>query len=125
MAPANDLPRIFRQQAGVQVDSAVEAFSGLYPFYGGTGTWELLFTRHRLIERRGDALTVWGAFSGLAPTRPRETFALRDLALVATGSGTGRADRYDQIRLGNKRFWVHSSDRAQVAAWLSAAIGPA
>ncbi len=114
------LRRRFRE-AGVTVEDAVEAFTGLHPFHGGTGTWELLLTRHRLIERRGRTLTVWGAFSGPAPTKPLRTFTVKDLALAARGSGRGPAGRYDRVTLAGKTFWTAVDDRDIVQTWLAAA----
>jgi hypothetical protein len=46
VATQEELRRIFRERDGEVIDGAVEAFSGMYPVFGGWGNWEMLITRH-------------------------------------------------------------------------------
>lgn len=82
------LTRAFRQ-SGAIIDEAVPAFGGLYPFFGGAGTWEILFTRHRLLARSGDEIQLWTSLTGPVPGRKLATFPLAELASVAVSHDRG------------------------------------
>jgi hypothetical protein len=98
LEPCRDFADHFRG-TGRSVDEAIPAFSGLYPFFGGTGTWELLFTRHRLLARRGATLLVWQSHTGPTPISQLAEAPLSALGIVETPSAADAQRRYGQLCL--------------------------
>jgi hypothetical protein len=106
MEPA-EIVAMFRSQAGVVVDGAVPAFTGLYPFYDGIGAWELTFTRRRFLAWDGNTVQLWARWGGPLPTK-RKVSAPHDALRMAAPAkaGTGRADKYDRYVLARTTVWV-------------------
>jgi hypothetical protein len=116
---ADGLPALFARRR-VVVLSAVPAFTGVYPFFGGWGNWELLFTRHRLLARTADGIQDWSARGGPTPGRLlREDNTAEVLVVVRPRR------RYDRVLVAGRRFWVHRRHRQTVTAWTSPAVAPA
>lgn len=107
-------------QRGVTVLSAVPAFTGLYPVFGGSGTWELLFTRHRLLARTADGVQEWSAWRGPTPARLLGREDAAEVLVIV-----GRRRRYDRVLVAGRRFWVHRRYRQSVRAWASPDAAPA
>jgi hypothetical protein len=98
-------------ETGVAIEDAVFAFSGLYPRFGGFGSFEVLFTRHRLIARIPQGLGVWVAYSGPTPTKPLAMYSLSELAIIREGG------RFGRVALGRKKFWVPADYQTVVRRW--------
>lgn len=99
-------------------DEKVGAFTGLYPFFGGYGNLEILFTRHRILIRTGTEISVWTAATGMVAVRKIATFPATGLAIERLNERRGRDGQYDQISLAGKRYWTHRDDRATVQSWV-------
>jgi hypothetical protein len=105
---SDDVRALFRD-SGVHVEEAVAAFSGTYPIGGGYSNIDMLFTRCRAIAQIEGELGVWAAkrFGGRPVYRlcggPVERFEIVRLG-----------DRYDRVRLGDQRFWMHRRHRKVV-----------
>jgi hypothetical protein len=113
---ARDIAGSFRG-TGTAVDEAIPAYSGLYPFFGGTGTWELLFTRHRLLARVGARVLVWNCYTGPSPTRQLMQAPLSALVVTAPPAPSDPQRRYGQVSVGGKRFWVPGEYWSVVMQW--------
>jgi hypothetical protein len=116
---ADDLTALFARR-GVTVSSAVPAFTGLYPSFGGRGYWELLFTRHRLLARTADGIQEWSAWGGPTPGRLLKRDDAAELLVVVR-----RRRRYDRVLVAGRRFWVHRRYRQTVTTWASPDAEPA
>jgi hypothetical protein len=104
-------------EAGVQIEDAIFAFSVLYPTFGGYGTFEMMFTRHRLIAKIPQGLGVWVAYTGPTPTTPLGTYGLDELSVVSDGG------RYTRIALGKRKFWVPAEYQSIVDRWSALVLG--
>lgn len=93
-----------------KVDDAVLAFTGLYPLLGGWGNWELPFTRHRVLALVDGDIQEWTALSGPTPGRRLRQYGTAGILVV-------RHRRYDSVRIGGRRFWIHRRYRATVHDW--------
>jgi hypothetical protein len=110
MSDSGDLMARFARQ-GLTVMGAVPAFTGLYPHFGGLGTWELLFTRHRLLARTSGGIQEWSALTGPTPGR---LLRKDDGASVEVFPSR---DRYDRVLVAGRQFWVHRRYRHTVQNW--------
>jgi hypothetical protein len=119
LGEADGLPALFARR-GVVVMSAVPTFTGVYPFFGGWGNWELLFTRHRLLARTADGIQEWSAWGGPTPGRLLKRDDAAELLVVVR-----RRRRYDRVLVAGRRFWVHRRYRQTVTAWASPDAEPA
>jgi hypothetical protein len=96
---------------GVTALEAVPAFTGLYPFMGGYGNFELLFTRHRLLVRTVNAVQVWSAWSG--PTPIKLLAAAQPETIVISGA----RHEYTRVRVTAQRLWVFEGYLDTIARW--------
>jgi hypothetical protein len=104
---------------GTYVDEAIPAFAGLYPFFGGTGTWELLFTRYRLLGRRGAKVLIWKSYTGPRAIRQLAEAPLSALEVKEPPSLTEAQPRCGQLSVAGKRFWVRYEYWPVVIRWLT------
>jgi hypothetical protein len=96
---------------GAMVDDAVPAFTGMYPAFNGFGTWELLFTRWRILALAQNKVQVWTAWTGPTPKR-LVTSADRHKIDVAPTSAS-----YARVTVARSRLWVHSRHLAALDGW--------
>lgn len=112
-----DLVAGFRQ-IGVTVDSAVRAWSGLYPIAGGHTNFGYVFTRQRLLAITGAKVELWGAYSGPVPTKPLWASSIDQLRFIRDGDVP-----YERLLVGSRRLWLRSKDRGIVERWIASGHG--
>ena len=110
---------MFRSQR-IDCVGALPGFTGLYPFYGGFGTWEITFSRARYLAWTAETASIWSHFGGLMPTKVKWSASVGDCALATPGVGSGRAGKYDRWLVGRRSIWIDREYRDE----LSAILGP-
>ena len=111
MRNSEDMLRLFLE-SGQQVDEAVAAFGGTYPFGGGYSSLDFPFSRPRALARIDGTLEVWTAqrFGGRPVVRIAEA-PIEEFTILREGG------RYERVALAGKRFWVHHRHRAVIEKW--------